>query len=154
MAHIWYEGTSHRYTSPGTKIKVICKGQGQISGSCFSTDGCFGGISVSQTHLVILFLFSIFCRTLIPSARVINQPPGNETQILMHMLCKADLKCQNILLLEDYVKNCLLQYSNEITLPEMGAYQYICGYGPQCLCKTDSIDRKACSCKRRLKVCF
>ena len=28
-AHIWYEGTSHRYTSPGTKVKVIiCKGQG------------------------------------------------------------------------------------------------------------------------------
>ena len=33
-------------------VKVICKGQGQISGSCFSKDGCFGGISVSQTHLV------------------------------------------------------------------------------------------------------
>ena len=48
-AHIWYEGTSHRYTSPG--VKVICKGQGQISGSCFSKDGCFRGISVSQTHL-------------------------------------------------------------------------------------------------------
>ena len=34
------------------KAYVICKGQGQISGSCFSKDGCFGGISVSQTHLV------------------------------------------------------------------------------------------------------
>ena len=42
---------AHRYTS-GTKVKVICKGQGQISGLCFSKDGCFGGISVSQTHLV------------------------------------------------------------------------------------------------------
>ena len=52
MAHILFEGTSHRYTSPGTKVKVICKGQGQISGSCFSKDGCFRGISVSQTHLV------------------------------------------------------------------------------------------------------
>ena len=52
MAHIWYEGTSHRYTSPGNKVKVMCKGQGQISGSCFSKDGCFRGISVSQTHLV------------------------------------------------------------------------------------------------------
>ena len=51
-AHIWYEGTSHRYTS-GTKVKVICRGQGQISGSCFSKDMCFGGISVSQTHLVL-----------------------------------------------------------------------------------------------------
>ena len=52
-AHIWYEGTSHRYTSPGTKVKVICKGHGQISGSCFSKDGCGGGgIPVSQTHLV------------------------------------------------------------------------------------------------------
>ena len=28
------------------KVKVA------ISGSCFSKDGCFGGISVSQTHLV------------------------------------------------------------------------------------------------------
>ena len=52
MAHTWYEGISHRYTSPGTKVKVICKGQGQISGSCVSKDGCFGDISVSQTHLV------------------------------------------------------------------------------------------------------
>ena len=33
---MWYEGTSHRYTSPGTKVKVICKGQGQISGSCLA----------------------------------------------------------------------------------------------------------------------
>ena len=53
-AHIWYEVTSHQYTSPGTKVKVICKIQGQISGSCFSKDGCFWGISVSQTHLFIL----------------------------------------------------------------------------------------------------
>ena len=62
MAHVWYEDTSHRYTSPGTKVKVICKGQGQsqISGSCFSKDGCFGGISVSQTHLVVLY----FCQAL------------------------------------------------------------------------------------------
>ena len=53
-----YEGTSHRYTSPGTK--VICKGQGQISGSCFSKDGCFGGISVFQTHLVFTMFSSLF----------------------------------------------------------------------------------------------
>ena len=39
----------------GTKDKVICKDQGQISGSCFSKDGCFGGISVSQTHLVYAY---------------------------------------------------------------------------------------------------
>ena len=37
----------------GTKVKVICKGQGQLSGSCFSNDGCLGGISVLQTHLVL-----------------------------------------------------------------------------------------------------
>ena len=53
-AHIWYEGTSHRYTTPGTKVKVICKGQGKKSGSSFSKDGCFEGISVSQTHPVSL----------------------------------------------------------------------------------------------------
>ena len=29
-AHIWYEGTSHQYASTGTKVKVICKGQGQM----------------------------------------------------------------------------------------------------------------------------
>ena len=29
-AHIWYEGISHQYASAGTKVKVICKGQGQI----------------------------------------------------------------------------------------------------------------------------
>ena len=29
-AHIWYEGVSHQYASAGTKVKVICKGQGQI----------------------------------------------------------------------------------------------------------------------------
>ena len=36
-------------------MKVICKGQGQISESCFSKDGCLGDISVSQTHLVLYF---------------------------------------------------------------------------------------------------
>ena len=52
---MWFEGTSHRYTSPGTKVKVICKGQDQIHvlGSCFSKDGCFRDISLSQTHLVL-----------------------------------------------------------------------------------------------------
>ena len=49
-----HRNDTHRYTSPGTKVKVICKGQGQISESCFSKDGCFWGISVSQTHLVCL----------------------------------------------------------------------------------------------------
>ena len=29
------------------KGKVICKGQGQISGSCFSKDGCFTNTSGS-----------------------------------------------------------------------------------------------------------
>ena len=35
-AHIWYEDTCHQYTFAGTKVKVICKGQGQISRSHFS----------------------------------------------------------------------------------------------------------------------
>ena len=30
VCHIWYEGISHQYASAGTKVKVICKGQGQI----------------------------------------------------------------------------------------------------------------------------
>ena len=46
-------------TSRGTKVKVICKGQGQISGSCLSKDGCFKGISVSQIHLVFEDYFYI-----------------------------------------------------------------------------------------------
>ena len=54
--HIWYESTFHRYTSPGTKVKVICKGQGQISGSCFSKDGCFGALVF---HKRILFLLNL-----------------------------------------------------------------------------------------------
>ena len=29
-AHIWYERISHQYASAGTKVKVICKGQGQM----------------------------------------------------------------------------------------------------------------------------
>ena len=70
-----YEGTSHRYTSLGTKVKVICKGQGQISGSCFSKDGCFGGISVSQTHLVIPDLLG---------------PLLNDLNCLHHMLMNTD----------------------------------------------------------------
>ena len=46
----WYMYQGPR-TSPGAKVKVICKGQGQISGSCFSKDGCFGGISrVQRIH--------------------------------------------------------------------------------------------------------
>ena len=48
---IWYEGTSHRYTSVGTKVNVICKGQGQISRSHLSKNG----LGVSQTHLVFFF---------------------------------------------------------------------------------------------------
>ena len=37
-----------------TKVKIICRGQGQLSRSYFSTNGHFKGISVSETHLVIL----------------------------------------------------------------------------------------------------
>ena len=59
MDHIWYEGTSHRYAPPGTKVKVICKGQGQISGYCFSKDGCFGGIRVSKAHLGVFFFLTL-----------------------------------------------------------------------------------------------
>ena len=43
------------YVSAGTKVKVICKGQGQIQRLHFSKNGRFGGIRVSQTHLVFFF---------------------------------------------------------------------------------------------------
>ena len=33
------------------RSRSSAKGQGQISGSCFSKDGCLMGISLSQTHL-------------------------------------------------------------------------------------------------------
>ena len=39
---------AHIINSAGTKAKVICKGQGQISRSHFSQNGRLGGISVSQ----------------------------------------------------------------------------------------------------------
>ena len=59
-AHIWYKGTSHRYTSPGTKVKVICKGQGQISGPCFSKDGCFRAL-VFHKHILFYRSFHLKC---------------------------------------------------------------------------------------------
>ena len=54
-AHIWYEGTSHRYTSPGTKVKVICKGQGQISGHVSQKMGV-SGASVFHKHILFFLL--------------------------------------------------------------------------------------------------
>ena len=51
MPHIWYEGISHQYASAVVKVKVICKGQGNIR-LHFSKNGRFAGIRVSQTHLV------------------------------------------------------------------------------------------------------
>ena len=48
---------AHLINTAGTKVKVICQGQGRISRLHFSKNGHFGGISVSQTHLVFFFLF-------------------------------------------------------------------------------------------------
>ena len=42
----------HQYASAGTKVKVICQGQGRISTFHFSKHGRFRDISISQTHLV------------------------------------------------------------------------------------------------------
>ena len=58
-AHIWYEGISHQYASAGTKVKVICTGQGQIQRLHFSKNGRFGGICVSETH-VVFYYFDYF----------------------------------------------------------------------------------------------
>ena len=52
-----FEGTSHRYTSAGTKVKVICKGQSRVSRSHFSKNWLSWGHYVSQTHLIVLFIF-------------------------------------------------------------------------------------------------
>ena len=49
---MWYEGISHQNASAGTKVKVICKGQGQVQWLHFSKNGRFGSIRVSQTHHV------------------------------------------------------------------------------------------------------
>ena len=49
--HVICSSKSHQYASTGTKVKVICLGQGQISRLHFSKNGCFRGISVSQTYL-------------------------------------------------------------------------------------------------------
>ena len=58
-AHIWYEGISHQYASAGTKVIVICIGQGQIQRLHFSKNGRFGGICVSETH-VVFYYFDYF----------------------------------------------------------------------------------------------
>ena len=42
------------------RSRSSAKVKGQISGSCFSKDGCFGSISVSQTHLVFICLFVFY----------------------------------------------------------------------------------------------
>ena len=73
MAHIWYEGTSHGYTSPGTMVKVICKGQGQISGSCSQKMGV-GGTSVSQTHLIVYCSKRVNKCCIIPYKKIVGGP--------------------------------------------------------------------------------
>ena len=43
-------------------VKVICQGQGRISGLHFSKYGRFGGIGISKTHLVYYYYyFCLFC---------------------------------------------------------------------------------------------
>ena len=54
-AHIWNKGTSHQYASPGTKVKVICKGQGQISGSCFQKMVVSGALVFHKRILFPIF---------------------------------------------------------------------------------------------------
>ena len=49
----------HKYASAGTKVKVICIGQGQIQRLHFLKNGHFGGIRVSQTHLGFFLLEKI-----------------------------------------------------------------------------------------------
>ena len=46
------EDISHQYASASTKVKVICKGQGQVYMLHLSKNGRFRGIHASQTHLV------------------------------------------------------------------------------------------------------
>ena len=52
-AHIWYEGTSHRYTSPGTKVKVISKGQVKYQGHISQKMGVSGAF-VFHKHIFFL----------------------------------------------------------------------------------------------------
>ena len=58
-AHIKYEGTSHRYTSGDTMVKVICKGQGQILRSHFQKMAILG-LLVFHKHIVLLFVLRHF----------------------------------------------------------------------------------------------
>ena len=46
---IRYEGISHQFASAGTKVKVICKGQGQIYRLHFSKTAVSGAFVSSQT---------------------------------------------------------------------------------------------------------
>ena len=61
MAHIWYEGTSHRYTSPGTKVKVICKDQCQYQGHVSQKMRLLGALVF---HKHILFLLAVILSNL------------------------------------------------------------------------------------------
>ena len=55
-AHIWYEGTSHQYTSAVTKVKVICKYKGYISQK-MAISGAFMFHKHILFHNVFLKLF-------------------------------------------------------------------------------------------------
>ena len=62
--HIWYQGTSHRYTSVVTKVKVICQGQGQILWSHFPKQWLFSGALVfhKQSLLTLSQTSPVFSR--------------------------------------------------------------------------------------------
>ena len=63
-AHIWYEGTSHQNASAGTKVTVICQGQGRISRLHFSKNGRFGGIRFHKHMLFVTVILSLFHKVL------------------------------------------------------------------------------------------
>ena len=49
-AHIWYERTSHRFISAGTKVMVICQGQSNMKVIFEKKKNDYRGISVSHCY--------------------------------------------------------------------------------------------------------
>ena len=82
---MWYEGTSRRYTS-GTKVKVICKGQGQITRSHFCNFGKVLSVTVAK-NCVCMFYFKVY---IFNFSVYEPNPPLNVVRRFVHLLDTSD----------------------------------------------------------------
>ena len=73
-----FEGTSHLYTSAGTKVKVICKGQSRVSRSHFSKTGYLGALCFTNTSYCSVFLSQRFSSPELPGVIMQSLYHGSE----------------------------------------------------------------------------